>query len=395
MAGAHLILSVNSGSSSLKFSLYQLSGNAEAWLADGAVERIGEPDGQLWMRTAGRESPAARRGDFRGHAVALHAALEALERPDLPQPEAVGHRVVHGGAEYSKPRRVDAGLLEALRRLIPLAPLHLPSQIQVMEAVLAHAPGLPQVACFDTAFHRSMPALAKHLPLPRSLWREGLQRYGFHGLSCEYIVSALGDEARGRVIIAHLGNGASLTAVRDGASLDTTMGFTPSGGLMMGTRTGDVDPGVLLYLMNEKGYDARGLEGLVDHQAGLLGVSGISSDMKTLLGSEDGFAAEAVALFCYQARKHVGALVAVLGGLDALVFTGGIGERAAAVRRDICRGLEYLGLRLDAHRNAVDAPVISTPDSACAVRVIPTNEDLMIARHSRDLLWAPAMDAAP
>ena len=395
MAGAHLILSVNSGSSSLKFSLYRLTANADAWLADGAVERIGEPDGRFWMRTAGRESLAPRRGAFLGHSEAMHTAFDALEGLGLPQPEAVGHRVVHGGPEYSRPQRVDAGLVEALRTLIPLAPLHLPSQIQVMEAIATRSPGLPQVACFDTAFHRSMPTLAKHLPLPRSLWREGLQRYGFHGLSCEYIVSVLADEARGRVIIAHLGNGASLTAVRDRASIDTTMGFTPSGGLMMGTRTGDLDPGVLLYLMNEKGYDARGLEGLVDHQAGLLGVSGISSDMKALLESGDGFAAEAVALFCYQARKHIGALVAVLGGLDTLVFTGGIGEHAAAVRGDICRGLEYLGMRLDTRRNAVDAPIISTQDSACTVRVIPTNEDLMIARHSRDCLSAPAVEAAP
>jgi acetate kinase len=279
--------------------------------------------------------------------------------------------------------------MATLRRLVAFAPLHMPSEIQGIEAVAARFPDLPQVACFDTAFHRRMPELAQHFPLPRFLWDEGVRRYGFHGLSYEYIVETLGTAARGRTIIAHLGNGASMAAVRDRQPLDTTMGFTPTGGFMMGTRSGDLDPGIMLYLINEKRYDARQLEQLVNHEAGLLGVSATSPDMKTLLEKRDSdpHAAQAVDLFCYQLRKHIGALTAVLGGLDTLVFTGGIGERAAPVRWDVCRGLEYLGIHLDPQRNAVHADPISAPHSSCTVRVIPTNEDLMIARHTRTLIF--------
>jgi len=285
----------------------------------------------------------------------------------------------------------------ALRRLVAFAPLHLPSQLQGIEAVAAHFPGLPQVACFDTAFHRRMPEVAQRFPLPRSLWDEGVRRYGFHGLSYEYIVEKLGSAAHGRTIIAHLGNGASLVAVRDGQPVDTTMGFTPTGGFLMGTRSGDLDPGILLYLMNEKRYDARQLEQLVNHEAGLLGVSGTSSDMKTLLEKRDGDsnAAQAVEMFCYYLRKHIGALTAVLGGLDALVFTGGIGERAAPVRWEVCRGLEYLGIHLDPERNALHADPINTPHSLCTVRVIPTNEDLIIARHTRHVIFSVSTGPVP
>jgi acetate kinase len=248
-----------------------------------------------------------------------------LEQLHFPQPAAIGHRLVHGGPEHAAPERVTPQLVTALRRLVAFAPLHLPSEIQGIEAVAAHFPGLPQVACFDTAFHRRLPELAQRFPLPRALWDEGLRRYGFHGLSYEYIVERLGTAARGRTIIAHLGNGASMAAVRDGQPVDTTMGFTPTGGFMMGTRSGDLDPGILLYLMNEKRYDARQLEHLVNHEAGLLAVSGTSSDMKTLLEKRagDSNAAQAVELFCYHLRKHIGALTAVLGGLDTLVFSGG------------------------------------------------------------------------
>ena len=251
-------------------------------------------------------------------------------------------------------------------------------------------PDLPQVACFDTAFHRRMPELAQRFPLPRSFWDEGLRRYGFHGLSYEYIVETLGTAIRRRTIIAHLGNGASLAAVRDGRPIDTTMGFTPTGGFMMGTRSGDLDPGVLLYLMNEKHYDARQLEYLVNHEAGLLGVSGLSSDMKTLLEKRDSnpSAAQAVELFCYHLRKYIGGLTAVLGGLDTLVFSGGIGERAAPVRWEVCRGLEYLGIHLDPQRNEAHADIISTSQSSGTVRILPTNEELMIARHTRRVIFS-------
>ncbi len=278
--------------------------------------------------------------------------------------------------------------MESLRKLAPLAPLHLPSELSVIEAVSAHFPALPQVVCFDTAFHHRMPEEARRLPLPRALWDAGIRRYGFHGLSYEYIVWRLGPAARGRTIIAHLGNGASMAAVRNGLPVDTTMGLTPAGGFMMGTRSGDLDPGVLLYLLREKDYDSERLDRLVNDESGLLGVSGLSSDMKTLLerrGREPA-AAQAVAMFCCQLRKHIGALAAALGGLDTLVFTGGIGERAAPVRWEACQGLDHLGLRLDAESNAAHADTISRPDSRCVVRVIPTQEDLMIARHVRKAL---------
>lgn len=280
-------------------------------------------------------------------------------------------------------------LLEDLRRLIPYAPLHLPAEIQGIEAVAARFPELPQVACFDTAFHRRMPELAQRFPLPRNFWDEGLRRYGFHGLSYEYIVDQIGATALGRAVIAHLGNGASMTAVKAGQPLETTMGFTPTGGFMMGTRTGDLDPGLLIHLLTQ-GYDASTLEQLVNDQSGLLGVSGISPDMKTLLDrrEHDAHAAEAIDMFCYQLRKTIGALTAALGGLDTLVFTGGIGEHAAPVRWEVCQGLAYLGIQLDSQQNERHAPVISSAKSQRMVRVVPTNEDLMIARHTHMLLFS-------
>lgn len=389
MTTDHIIFCLNSGSSSLKFSLYQLGDEAETLLAEGAVERIGPNGGLLWMHSADKSVLKETHSDFPDHRTAVAATFVALEQLCLPQPAAVGHRLVHGGPEHTAPERVTPQLMGALRRLVAFAPLHLPSQLQGIEAVAAHFPSLPQVACFDTAFHRRMPEVAQRFPLPRSLWDEGVRRYGFHGLSYEYIVEKLGSVAHGRTIIAHLGNGASMVAVRDGQPLDTTMGFTPTGGFMMGTRSGDLDPGILLHLLNEKHYDARQLEQLVNHEAGLLGVSGISPDMKTLLEQcdSDPHATQAVEMFCYHLRKHLGALTAVLGGLDTLVFTGGIGERAAPVRWEVCRGLEYLGIQLDQQRNALHADPISTSHSSCTVRVIPTNEDLMIARHTRALIF--------
>jgi acetate kinase len=391
-ADGHAILCLNSGSSSLKFALYHLGAQTEVQLAEGAVERIGLDGGNLWLRGADHAPLREGHGDFSSHVVAVEAAFAAAQGLGFPRPAAVGHRVVHGGPEYTTPERVDTRLLTTLRRLVAFAPLHLPGALQGIEAVAARFPDLPQVACFDTAFHRRLPEVAQRFPLPRDLWDEGIRRYGFHGLSYEYIVETLGAAAQGRVIIAHLGNGASLAAVHNGQPLETTMGFTPTGGLMMGTRSGDLDPGVLLHLMHEKGYDAGQLERLVNHQAGLLGVSGISPDMKTLLEQRNSepHAAQAVELFCYQLRKHIGALTPVLGGLDTLVFTGGIGERAAPVRWEVCRGLAYLGIDLDPDQNAQHAEIITTPGSACTVRVIPSNEDLMIARHTRTLLFSTA-----
>ena len=387
-SNGHHILCMNSGSSSLKFALYQLGDEEEALLAEGAAERIGLQGGHLWIRGEGKEALADVDRDFPEHKAAVKATFAALEQLSLPKPTAVGHRLVHGGPDYAAPARVDSQIIETLRGLAAFAPLHLPSEIQGIEAVAAHFPGLPQVACFDTAFHRRMPELAQRFPLPRDLWDEGLRRYGFHGLSYEYILGALGAAAQGRVIIAHLGNGASMAAVRNGQPLDTTMGFTPTGGFMMGTRSGDLDPGILLYLMNEKGYGTSQIDHLVNHQAGLLGVSKISPDMKTLLEKRETepHADQAIAMFCYQLRKHIGAMTAVLGGVDTFVFTGGIGERAAPVRWSVCQGLEHLGIHLDPEQNEIHADIITSPDSSCTVRVIPTNEDLIIARHTRKLI---------
>jgi acetate kinase len=363
------ILCLNAGSSSLKFAVYRMGETKDELLTNGTI----------------RADATGASSEYR---AAVRQVFADLEKRGLATPVAAGHRLVHGGPAYAAPRRIDAELLARLREVIPLAPLHLPSELAVIEAVAEHYPDLAQVACFDTAFHRAMPSLAQRFPLPRALWSEELRRYGFHGLSYEYIVSVLGSASLARTIIAHLGNGASLVAIRDGRPLDTTMGLTPIGGVVMGTRTGDLDPGVLLYLLRAKGYDVPGLERLLNEESGLRGVSATTSDMKTLLAqrANDTRAAEAVEMFCASIRKSIGALTAVLGGVETLVFTGGIGERAAPVREEVCEGLEHLGIHLDPRRNADNAETISAPASACAVRVIPTNEDLMIARHTRSVL---------
>lgn len=382
------ILCLNSGSSSLKFALYRVAKDDEALLARGAVERIGLDDGRLWFKLARRNLQSAENGVFPNHAAAVEATFARLDGLHLPLPDAIGHRVVHGGAEYSAPAPVDAKLLQTLKQLVSFAPLHLPSEIVCIEAVAAKYPSLPQVACFDTAFHRRMPEITQRFPLPRALWNEGVRRYGFHGLSYEYIMDAVGARPPSRLLIAHLGNGASMAAVQDGIPLDTTMGFTPAGGFMMGTRTGDLDPGILVHLMRERGMDAAQIETLLNNESGLMGVSGISPDMKTLLDERalKPDAAQAVEMFCYHARKTIGALAAALGGLDMFVFTGGIGERAAPVRSMICQGLTHLGIEIDEEKNLTHADTISSAESACVVRVIPTNEDLVIARHTNDLI---------
>jgi acetate kinase len=380
---------LNSGSSSLKFGVYALGDHEEALEIEGAAERIGLGGGRLWIRTAAGESIEDTRRSFPAHRDAVETLLRALETHRMSRVDAAGHRVVHGGPHRLAPERVSPALLADLAKLVPFAPLHLPSEIDAIEAVEAAFHELPQVACFDTAFHRRMPEVAQRLPLPRSLWEEGLRRYGFHGLSYEYVLHELSPAPDERIVIAHLGNGASMAAVRGEQPLDTTMGLTPTGGFMMGTRSGDLDPGVLLYLIEQKGYDAPRLDDIVNREAGLAGVSGITSDMRSLLEkrSRDPHAAQAVEMFCYQVRKHLGALAAVLGGLDTLVFTGGIGERAAPVREAICRDLEHLGVNLDAVANDADADTISRSGAPCSVRVIPTKEDLMIARHTRRLIF--------
>ena len=302
----------------------------------------------------------------------------------------VGHRVVHGGLEYTQPVRLDAGVLQALEKFVPLAPLHQPHNLAPIRLLLERAPELPQVACFDTSYHRSNPEIAQMFALPAELHAQGIRRYGFHGLSYEYVASVLpGFDAKaagGRTVVLHLGNGSSMCAIQAGKSVASTMGFTAVEGLPMGTRCGSIDPGVLLYLMDQRGMDARAIEKLIYNQSGLLGVSGISSDMRTLLASEDPRAKLAVDLYLYRIRRELGSLAAALGGLDAVVFTAGIGENAAVIRERVCRDAAWLGVELDAAANGAGGPRISAPASRVSAWVIPTNEELMIARHTRALL---------
>jgi acetate kinase len=380
------ILSLNGGSSSLKFAVYRLSGSAEERVFFGAVEGIGQSVGKAWLRS-GDKALQEESGQFTDHTAAVKVMFGALRKQGVEGLAAAGHRIVHGGPKFIKPQLIDPELKSGLKELIPFAPLHLPSQVAMIEAVAAHFPDLPQVACFDTAFHSGMPEVGQRLPLTQELWEQGIRHYGFHGLSYEYVVAKLGTELGRRAIIAHLGNGASMVALEDGLPMDTSMGLTPTGGFMMGTRSGDLDPGVLIHLL-KAGYSADRLEELVDHQAGLLGVSGQTSDMKALLqkSQTNDAARMAVRMFTYQVRKFIGAYAAVLNGVDTLVFTGGIGERAAEVRAQICAGLEYLGVTLDRVANTRNAEVISLPASKCTLRVVQTDEDLMIARHTRQVV---------
>jgi len=356
------ILSIDRGSSSIKYAVDAMDESHEQRLLEGAIDR-----------PPGNDDPVA--------------ALLAVVREHDVDIDAVGHRLVYGGSDHVEPARVDDDLLASLSTLVPIDPLHMPDALATIRAVEAALPGVPQAVCFDTAFHRRMPDVAQRLPLPRELWSEGVRRYGFHGLSYESIVRRLGEEGvRGRMIVAHLGNGASLAAMRDGKPVDTTMGFTPTGGIMMGTRPGDLDPGVLLYLLREGRYSPAELDHVLAYRSGLLGVSQISADVRPLLDRRagDAAAAEAIELFVYLAKKGIGGLAAVLGGIDTLVFTGGIGEHAAAIRAEIAGGLGHLGITCDAERNTAGAPIISAERATVVVRVIATNENLMVARHT----WA-------
>lgn len=362
----------------------------------GRMERIGGREGYFYARGTDGRNMIEKRVAMPDHALALQELFEWLHGTALARDlDAVGHRVVHGGSKYNRPHFVTHELIAELRRLSPFAPEHLPRELAAIEAVRRYDPALRQIACFDTAFHRTMPHEAQLYALPRHLWDEGVLRYGFHGLSCEYVMRELASEAGSKVaagptIVAHLGHGCSMTAVRNGESVDTTMGFTPTGGLVMGSRSGDLDPGVILYLLSEKGLSADQVNDVVNREGGLLGVSGTSSDMGDLLEreNEDPRAALAIRLFCYQAKKFLGALVATLGRLDTLVFTGGIGENAPAVRWRICEGLEFVGIQVDPERNEAGSAVISVDDAPVTVRVMKTNEELVIARHSYELLWS-------
>jgi len=386
------LLTINTGSSSLKAAIYHLD-SGEELLVRVQVSRIGLAGSRMHIADAEGATLLDREGDLPNHDAALQELFVWLRRQGLERDlDAVGHRVVHGGSHYSEPQRVTADLVDAIQELVSIDPDHLPQALDAIRAVSRAYPTVPQIACFDTAFHRRMPRVAQLYALPSQLADAGVIRFGFHGLSYEYIMQELRAidraAADGRVIIAHLGNGASMAAVRDGTSLDTTMGFTPTGGLMMGTRSGDLDPGVMLYLLQSQGMSPDVLGNLVNQEAGLLGVSGISVDMHDLLAKEavDPHAAAAVDLFCYQARKFLEALAAVLGGPDTLIFTAGIGEHAAPVRQRICAGLDFIGIELDPHRNLTHAPIISRDGGRVVVRVMKTNEDLMIARHTHRLI---------
>jgi acetate kinase len=387
------ILTINSGSSSLKFALVGLE-PSEQLLLHGSAQRIALRSSLFQVLSAEGECLVERHESLPDHDTALHRLIEWL-RGTSPQLSlsGVGHRLVHGGPFHRVPVLITSQLITDLNKLLPLAPDHLPHELKAIQAIKRLYPELRQVACFDTSFHRNMRHLAQIYPLPRHLQNEGILRYGFHGLSYEYIMNALrmevGDtEANGRVIIAHLGNGASMVAVRNGKSVDTTMGLTPAGGLVMGTRSGDLDPGVILYLLEKEHLRPEMIDHILNQQSGLLGVSALTSDMKVLLEKEreNPDAAEAINLFCYQAKKFLGALAAVLGGLDTLIFTGGIGENAAPIRWRICQDMSFLGIRLDADRNDSNAAIISQEGYPVTVRVMQTNEELMIARHTMDVI---------
>src|SRR3954471_1129239 len=373
----HSILAINSGSSSLKVTLFALD---EA-LPRRATANIGR---------IGLEDPAPP-GTATNFDDALRLALEEIERQARFEPVAIGHRLVHGGEKHTEPERITASVLADLRDIEVIDPTHMPQALSLIEAVERRYPALAQFACFDTAFHQTMPLVARQYPLPRRTWSAGIRRYGFHGLSCESILEQLRANdptaAQGRVLIAHLGNGASITAVHHGKSVDTSMGFSPTGGLMMGTRSGDLDPSVVIYLARTTRCGPDALERMVTQESGLLGISGISSDMRDVLNRTDSSEArEAIALYCHTGRKHLAALPATLNGVDPIVFTGGIGEHAAAIRAGICAGLEYLGVDIAPERNASDEAIISRPHARVVVRVMKTDEDLIIAGHVRRLL---------
>jgi len=380
-------LAVNSGSSSIKLAVFppDHEGRPEA---RGRVDDIGSGSSSIRFENGEGVALLEKRVALAGHEDALAELAAWLGSNYGPRAfGGVGYRVVHGGERFDEPQLVSPGLLDEIERLAPFASQHLPAQLADMRLLGRLYPEATHVACFDTSFHRTMPRIAQRYPLPDWAEREGIVRYGFHGLSYEYIVSVLASERPGmprRAVVAHLGNGASMVALAGGRSVETTMGFTPTGGLMMSTRSGDLDPGVLLYLLEEKGLRVAEVAALVKQRSGLLGVSGLSSDMQVLLETEsaDERAAEAVELFCYLAKKFLGGLVSVLGGLDTLVFTGGIGENAAPVRARICTGLGFLGVVFDEAANERDETLISPADSRVQVRVIKTNEELTIARHT-------------
>jgi acetate kinase len=390
-----VILVINSGSSSIKFHAFSVSGGTLDPIAGGKLEELYTKPHFQAKRQNGEviEDRGWPADENLGHDNAIAFLLDWL-RAHAGEAKllAVGHRVVHGGDRYSAPVRIDAKVMSELEAFIPLAPLHQPHNLAAIRSIEARKPDVPQIACFDTAFHHTQPAVATRYALPPDITSQGVRRYGFHGLSYEFIASALPQyserAARGKTVVLNIGNGASMTALDSSKSIASTMGFTAVEGLVMGTRSGTLDPGVVLWMMQQAHMDAHAIETLLYKRSGLLGVSGISSDMRALLASDEAAAAEAVDLFCYRISRELGSLTAALGGLDAIVFTAGIGEYAAPVRERVCRAAAWLGVSLDADANAKHGPLISTAESAVEAWVIPTNEELMIARHTLDRLEA-------
>ena len=381
------ILTINGGSSSIKFAEFESSKGLRRVLS-GRVEGIGFTEGRFTLIGLPDSDNFSRSVTVPDHATAVNILMDWIqERIVGGELGAVGHRVVHGGPKYWRPQQITPEMIAELHQLSPFNPEHLPEEILLTEAFHQRFPDLPQIACFDTAFHHDLPRVAQLLPIPRRYEARGVRRYGFHGLSCEFLMEKLrehaGPEAANeRVILAHLGNGASITAVHDGKSIDTSMSFTPTAGLPMSTRSGDLDPGLGWYLSRVEQVTARQFHEMINHESGLLGISETSSDMRELLAREklDVRAAEAVTLFCYQTKKWICSMAGALGGLDTLVFAGGIGEHAPEVRQRICTGLEFLNIKLDAQRNADNADLISANDAGVSVRVIPTDEEWIIAK---------------
>ena len=381
------ILTINGGSSSIKFALFE-AGDSLRRILEGGIEGIGLPEATLRVKGLNQADNFSRSVRAPDHTVAVGALMDWIEEScGVRTLTAVGHRVVHGGPKYSEPQRITEEMVKELHQLSPFDPEHLPEEILLTEAFHRRFPDLPQVACFDTAFHHDLPRVARLLPIPRRYEAQGVRRYGFHGLSYEFLMGELArlagtEKAQGRVILAHIGNGASLAAVHHGKSVDTSMSFTPTAGVPMSTRSGDLDPGLVWYLARTEKMSVKQFNEMVNFQSGLLGVSETSSDMRDLLDREtqDVRAAEAIALFCYQVKKWIGAFAAALSGLDTLVFAGGIGENAPAVRARICDGLTFLGIELDEKQNAARDGVISSAASRVVVRVIHTDEELMIAK---------------
>jgi acetate kinase len=385
---APVILTLNSGSSSLKFGVYQ-GGDL---LCIGEAEALGGADGKLKAQDASGKLVGSEVLPMATHGEAIVAIEQLIDRLKFSSPGAIGHRIVHGGPDLRVHCLINDTVMHQLEAATPFAPLHNPAALAIIRFCGQHFPGRPQVACFDTTFHQSLPDIARILPIPHELRADGIRRYGFHGLSCESILYQLAPVVPNRLIIAHLGNGASITAVRNGKSIDTSMGLTPAGGVIMGTRSGDIDPGVMVYLLREKNYDATRLETVFDHQSGLLGISSLSSDMRRLhqASASDADARLAVEMFCYSVRKQIAGMIAALDGVDQIVFTGGIGENDAEVRSTICGGLSWHGISLDEARNRSAANPLNSASSRCAVQVLPSREDDQIALHTAALAFAAA-----